>query len=148
MNLNCNGSLTAICNGYYFVLQMIICSVNMRKFAMTNGIDTYEYDLSNPSQPMSVRSVEWIITQDISRNRRWFHYFVGIFSYQVRYSGNDQWNCTSKILEVRYESCISRLVLLITWNMMERICDSALVVVIVFSTHVQGKRISFSQSVD
>ncbi|KNB44673.1 hypothetical protein JH06_4047 [Blastocystis sp. subtype 4] len=42
MNLNCNGSLTAICNG-----------VNMTKFAMTNGIDTYEYDLSNPSQPMS-----------------------------------------------------------------------------------------------
>ena len=30
---------------------------------MTNGIDTYEYDLSNPSQPMSVGSVEWIMTQ-------------------------------------------------------------------------------------
>ncbi|KAK8793022.1 hypothetical protein WA538_002533 [Blastocystis sp. DL] len=42
MNLNCNGYLTSIANG-----------INQTKFAMTNGVDTFEYDLANPSQPMN-----------------------------------------------------------------------------------------------
>ena len=94
---------------------------------MTNGVDTFEYDLANPSQPMNVRMEQFSHLQTYKESADDFVTTQGMISglVQVKY--------LESILSSR-----SNLVQMTIFVTIKRICASGLEDVNAFNTHVRG----------
>ena len=104
---------------------------------MTNGVDTFEYDLANPSQPMNVRMEQFSHLQTYKESADDFvttlSYSPTKFIIQGMISGLVQVKYLESILSSR-----SNLVQMTIFVTIKRICASGLEDVSAFNTHVRG----------